>query len=73
MTHLKFARLAYYLQPKKVGIEKNIVFKLPIGTCKNFEIYTYAEFPKFPRRSSSQTCGARGPPVPFRNTGTAAW
>lgn len=30
------------------------------------------ESPKFPRLSSSKTCGARGPPVPLRNTGTPA-
>ena len=31
-----------------------------------------SEHPKFPRRSSSNTWGARGPPVPFKKTDTPA-
>ena len=33
--------------------------------------FTYAKFPKLPRLSNSKTCGARGPPVPFKKTGPA--
>lgn len=33
--------------------------------------FTYAKFPKLLRLSNSKTCGARGPPVPFKKTGTA--